>query len=97
MASYYQPEIISITTAGGATQSLNSQSWVSIIVNNVTVAYATQVNISHDVFEVIHSNSSALMTAVVYGFGIYTEKEVENFAEGYGHPGWLAGQFIAGM
>ena len=97
LASYYQPELITITTAGVTTQSLNSHSWVSIIVNNVTVAYAAQVNISHDVLEVTHSNSSALMTAVVYGFGIYTETEVPNFAEGYGHPGWLAGQLFTGM
>ena len=97
LASYYQPEMISMTTAGVTTQSLNSHSWVAIIVNNVTVAYAAQVNISHGVFEVTHSNSSALMTAVVYGFGIYTETQQENFAEGYGHPGWLAGQLVAGM
>ena len=97
LASYYQPEMISITTAGVTTQSLNSHSWVPIIVNNVTVAYAAQVNISHDVFEVTHSDSSALMTVVVYGFGIYTETQEENFAEGYGHPGWLAGQLLAGM
>ena len=99
LASYYQPALISITSAGGITQSLNSQSWVPIIVNNIIVAYATQVNVSHNVFEVTHSNSSALMTAVVYGFGIYTgnDSEVENFAEGYGHPGWLAGQLTVGM
>ena len=97
LAGYYQPEMISITTAGVTTQSLNLHSWVPIVVNNITVAYAAQVNISHDVFELTHSNSSALMTAVVYGFGIYTETEVPNFAEGYGHPGWLAGQLVTGM
>ena len=97
LACYYQPEMISITTAGVTIQSLNSHSWVPIIVNNVTVAYAAQVNISNNVFEVTHSNSSGLMTVVVYGFGIYTETQKENFAEGYGHPGWLAGQLLAGM
>ena len=97
LTSYYQPEMISVTTAGGTTQSLNSQIWVPITVNNATVAYVAQVNISHDVFKVTHSNPSALMTVVVYGFGIYTETEVPNFAEGYGHPGWLARQLIVGM
>ena len=96
LASYYQPEMISITTDGVTTQSLSSHSWVPIIVNNVTVAYAAQVSILPNVFEVTHSNSPALMTVVVYGFGIYTETQKENFAEGYGHPGWLAGRLLAG-
>ena len=95
LASYYQPEMITITTAGGTTQSLNSQSWVPIMVNNVTVAYAAQVNISHvpGLFEVTHANDSALMTLVVYGLAIATESFLSDvFPEGYGHPGWLMGQ-----
>ena len=95
LASYYQPEMMSITTAEGTTQSLNTQSWVPIIANNVTVAYAAQVNISQmeGIFEVTHLNNSALMTVVVYGLAIATESFLSDvFPEGYGHPGWLMGQ-----
>ena len=93
LASYYQPEMISITTAGGVGQSLDSLNWVPIIRNNVTEAYAVQVNITHGVFEVTHANNSALMTLVVYGLAtspVYFLSDI--FPEGYGHPGWLLGQ-----
>ena len=87
LADYYQPEMITITSLGGINQSLESQSWVPIIRNNVTDAYAAQINISpnhvnikHSVFDVSHANKSALMTVVVYGFGGHTA---------YGHPGFL--------
>ena len=73
LPDYYQPTMISLTTAGGVRQSLDSQSWVPITRNSVTEAYAAQVSISHGVFEVNHVNSSALMTVVVYGVS-------------YGHP-----------
>ena len=79
LPDYYQPVMMSLTTAGGVSQPLDSLSWVSIIRNNVTEAYAAQVNIPHGVFEVTHDNSSALMTVVVYGFR-------------YGHPGFLKSQ-----
>ena len=92
LASYYQPEMISITTVGGVSQSLDSQSWVPIMRNGVTEAYAAQVNIPHGVFEVAHVNDSALMTVVVYGFVTWTLYHV-----GYGHPGWLMDQFNDGM
>ena len=93
LASYYQPEMISITTAGGVNQSLGSQSWVPIMRNGVTEAYAAQVNIPHGVFEVTHVNDSALMTVVVYGFVSRTSYH----AVGYGHPGWFMDQFNNGM
>ena len=79
LPDYYQPTMISLTTAGGVRQSLDSQSWVPITRNSVTKAYAAQVSISHGVFEVNHVNSSALMTVVVYGVS-------------YGHPGFLRSQ-----
>ena len=93
LASYYQPDMISITTTGGARQSVDSQSWVPIMRNGVTEAYAAQVNIPHGVFEVTHVNDSALMTVVVYGFA----NCVLNDVEGYGHPGWLMHQLNNGM
>ena len=89
LASFYQPDMISVTYGGGLKQSLGSQNWVPIISRNVTEAYACQVTISHDVFEVAHSNDLALMTVVVYGFAVYLGTDERNFAEGYGHPGWL--------
>ena len=81
LASYFQPEMISLTTNGGVNQSLDSQNWVPIKVNNVTHAYAAQVKISHDVFTVTHSNMLALMTLMVYGF----YRNVVAF----GHPGLI--------
>ena len=79
IAQYYQPDIIYLTT-GSIIRSLNTQQWVPIIVNNVTEAYITQVKITEGVVEVVHSNSAALMTTMIYGFtGSY----------GYGHPGGL--------
>ena len=97
LPSYYQPHMISLTTAGGVSQTLESQSWVPIIVSNDTVAYAAQVNISHvpGLFEVTHLNSSALMTIVVYGLALATELHLSDLLpEGYGHPGWLMGTSI---
>ena len=81
MADYYRPNMIFLT-AGGVNQSLESQSWVPIRRNNSIGAYAAQVrlNITEGVFEISHTNQTALMTAIVYGF---------LHSEGYGHPGWL--------
>ena len=84
--------MISITTAGGVSQSIGSQSWVAIMRNGVTEAYAAQVNIPHGVFEVTHVNDSALMTVVVYRF--VSRRAFQ--AIGYGHPGWLMDQFNDG-
>jgi len=89
LANYYQPQMISITTTEGVTQSLHSQIWVPIFRNNVVDAYAAQVNMPYGVFEVTHSNKSALMTVVVYGFAKYLNTSEKNYFEGYGHPGWL--------
>ena len=89
LASYYQPEMISVTYRGELTHTLDSQNWVPIINNDVTDAYATQVKIPHGVFEVTHLNSSALMTTVVYGFAVRVGAVSGNIADGYGHPGWL--------
>lgn len=87
LPSYYQPEMISLTTAGGVSQSLDSQQWIPIIRDNVTDAYAAQVEIQHGVFELSHANKVAMMTAVIYGF------ETGTLFGGYGHPGWLMEQF----
>ena len=79
IAQYYQPDIIYLTE-GKISRSLNTQHWVPITVNNVIEAYITQVNITEGVVEIVHSNSAALMTTIVYGFAYF---------HGYGHPGGL--------
>ena len=80
LAQYYQPDMIYLIS-GGVNKSLYTQEWVPVKVNNVIEAYATKVTISEGVFEVIHTNTSALMTTIVYGF----DNNV-----GYGHPGGLS-------
>ena len=79
LAQYFQPDMIYLL-AGGVNKSLDTQEWVPVKVNNVIEAYATKVNISEGVVEIIHTNTSALMTTIVYGF---------TSSEGYGHPGGL--------
>ena len=81
MAQYYQPNMIYLI-AGGVRKSLNTQQWVPLKANNIIEAYATQVNIPEGVVEIIHSNTAALLTTIVYGF-------TPTSAEGYGHPGGL--------
>ena len=75
LARYYHPHMIQIKT-GSVTQSLEALTWIPIKVNNITEAYALQVNISEGIAEVIHADPTASMAATVYGFGHY---------EGYGH------------
>jgi len=77
LAQYYQPNMISLIT-GGVNISLNTQQWTPVKVNNISVAYTTQVNVQEGVVKILHTNMKALMTTVVYGFHSY---------EGYGHPG----------
>ena len=80
LAQYYQPDMIYLIS-GGVNKSLDTQEWVPVKVNNVTEAYAVTVSIPEGVAEIIHANISALMIAIVYGFGRL---------EGYGHPGGFA-------
>jgi len=82
LAQYYQPDQIHLI-AGGRNVSLNTQTWVSIKVNNVTEAYGTHINISEGGAQIIHTNREALMTVTVYGFTVL---------EGYGHVGKLNSQ-----
>jgi len=80
LAHYYQPDMI-YSIAGGVNKSLDTQEWLPVKVNNIIEAYATKVTISEGVVKIIHTNTSALMTTIVYGFVRY---------EGYGHPGGLS-------
>jgi len=82
LAQYYQPDMIHLIS-GGVNKSLDRQEWVPVSVNNVTEAYATKVTITEGVVEIIHVNTSALMTTIVYGFAS---------DEGHGHPGGLSYQ-----
>ena len=79
LAQYYQPDMIYLIS-GGVNKSLDTQEWVPLKVNTVIEAYATTVTISEGKVEVIHFNTSALMSIVLYGSASYTS---------YGHPGGL--------
>ena len=76
---YYQPNMIYLI-AGAVNRSLVTQQWVPIEVNNITEAYATQVNISEGVTQIFHTDASAQMMTIVYGF---------NTHDAYGHIGGL--------
>ena len=77
LAQYYQPDMIHLILEGRSI-SLNAQEWIPIRVKHNVVAYATQVNVSESVLEVVHLNKKSLMIVTVYGFGV---------TESYGHPG----------
>ena len=75
---YYQPDMIYLM-ADGVNNSLSTQHWTPVTVNNVNEAYITQVNILQEgIVKILHTNTKALMTAMVYGFST---------DEGYGHFG----------
>ena len=67
MAQYYQPNMIYLKV-GGVTRSLATEQWVQIQSNSITEAYATQVEIPEGVAEIFHTNPTARMSAIVYGF-----------------------------
>ena len=77
MAQYYQPESIYVVT-GGSKRALNKQKWRPFIVNNITEAYSTKLPVLHGVVEIVHTDITALMTAIVYGVAA---------RNGYMHPG----------
>ena len=79
MEQYYQPNMIYLI-AGGVNRSLATQQWVPIQVNNTIEAYATQVIIPEGVAQVFHTDPSAQMMTIVYGFARH---------DGYGHIGGM--------
>ena len=80
LEQYFQPNMIFVLRTGSRNTSMESQEWVPIVINNITKAYATQVAVSNGTVHITHANSSALMTAIAYGFA-------QNAS--YGHPGGL--------
>ena len=92
MAEYFQTNSIYLNAGGGRSQRLNSYSWVPIVVNNKAEAYAAQIklNIDDEMFQITHSNPSALMSAIVYGFNLQTDTTNPNRKVGYGHPTGLS-------
>ena len=80
LAHYYQPDSIYLKTRG-LWISLSTQKWIPFRVNNITVAYATKVAVLRGEVEIIHTNITALMTAIVYGVAA---------RNGYIHPGGLS-------
>ena len=77
MKQYYQPSMINLIS-GGVNRSLVTQQWVPIQVNNSIKAYATQVTISEGVTQIFHSEASAQLMTIAYGFTRHN---------GYGHIG----------
>ena len=88
MAEYFQPSQIYLKTSS-INKSLESYNWVPITVDNTTEAYAAQVYLeaTDEVFQITHFNSSALMSAIIYGF--LNIPYVPYTAGGYGHPAGL--------
>ena len=91
LAEYFQTDLIYLN-AGGINQTLTSYSWVPIVVDGITEAYGTQIklNIDDEMFQITHSNPSALMSAIVYGFNLQTDTTNTNRKVGYGHPTGLS-------
>ena len=93
MAEYHQPKLIKLNTGrnGRINKTLESSEWVPIIVNNTIEAFATQVDlgINAKIFQIIHFNKSALMSAIVFGFGKFMTSNMPNVKVGYGHPAIL--------
>ena len=77
MEQYYQPNMIYLTV-GGVNRSLINQQWMPIQVNSTIEAYATQVSIPEGMAQVFHTNPSAQMMTMAYGFAS---------SDGYGYIG----------
>ena len=77
MEQYYQPNMIYLISRG-ANRSLVTQQWVPIRVNNSIKAYATQITITEGVTQIFHSEASAQLMTIAYGFARH---------DGYGHIG----------
>ena len=90
MAEYFQPSQIYLKTSS-INKSLESYNWVPITVDNTTEAYAAQVYLeaTDEVFQITHFNTSALMSAIIYGFLINPFHLHPNSRGGYGHPAGL--------
>ena len=67
MEQYYQPNMIYLIS-GGVNRSLVTQQWVPIRVNSSTKAYATQVTITEGIAQVFHTEASAQLMTIAYGF-----------------------------
>ena len=76
-ARYYQPNMIFLI-AGGVNRSLATQQWIPIQVKSITEAYAAQLSFAEGTFHIVHTNPSAQMMTIVYGF---------NIRNSYGHVG----------
>ena len=88
LADYFEPTMMYLNV-GGKNQTMESYNWVPITVDNDTEAYAALVplNIVEGIFEIVHNNKTALMSAIVYGFYVDPAARSSRYnREGYGHP-----------
>ena len=79
MEQYYQPNVIYLIS-GGVNRSLDTQQWVPIQVNSTIKAYATQIDISEGATQIFHTDASAQLMTIAYGFTRH---------DGYGHIGGI--------
>ena len=77
MEQYYQPNMIYLIS-GGVNRSLVTQQWVPIRVNNSIKVYATQITITEGITQIVHTEASARLMTIAYGFARH---------DGYGHIG----------
>ena len=79
LEQYYLPNMIYLIS-GGINRSLETQQWVPIQVNSTIKAYATQIEIPVGEIEIFHTDASAQLMTIAYGFTIH---------DGYGHIGGI--------
>ena len=85
MAKYFQPSQIYLKTSS-INKSLQPYNWVPITVDNTIEVYAAQVYLkgTNEIFQITHFNTSALMSAIIYGF--LSVLDEPNTVGAYGHP-----------
>ena len=86
MEQYYQPNMIYLML-GGVNRSLVTRQWVPIRVNNTIKAYGLIISIPEGTAQLFHTDTSAQMMTIVYGFGEH---------DGYGHVGGMHMPTVSG-
>ena len=86
MEQYYKPNMIYLMS-GGVNRSLITQRWVPIRVKNTIKAYGLIMSIPEGTAQIFHTDASAQMMTIVYGFGTN---------DGYGHIGGMHMSTVSG-
>ena len=82
MEQFFQTELITLTEGERtlSLQSINNLEWTQFIVNDTHKASITRINVMEGPIHIFHANTSALITAIAYGFASRAA---------YGHPAGL--------